>query len=229
MQRGNDCPCGGVVDDRRMRHTLWIMSARHGQVWLAVVLIVIGVAFLLDALGALGSQGPPIGSVFMALGGAAFVAVFIRSRRNWWAVIPGFALLSLAGISLLGESASTIGGAIVLGAIGMSFLIIFLSSRDRWWAILPGGALITLGILTVSPDAEKGWILFLGLAVTFLLVAVVPRSGRQTWAWIPAGILAGLSGLAWVGIERHLQLIWPATLIVAGALLLVTRRSPRGG
>jgi len=49
--------------------------------------------------------------------------VFLTNRANWWAVIPSFALLSLAATIALSQFASGIGepwvGALFWGGIGL--------------------------------------------------------------------------------------------------------------
>ena len=86
-------------------------------------------------------------------------------RSEWWALIPGFALIGVgASIVLPGQWS----GFSFLGFLGISFLAIYLSNRQRWWAIIPGGVLITLGIVAALADIygarETGGISSLGLA-----------------------------------------------------------------
>ena len=41
------------------------------------------------------------GAVFLASIGAGFIAIFFTNREQWWAIIPGGALLSVAGVVLV--------------------------------------------------------------------------------------------------------------------------------
>jgi hypothetical protein len=71
-----------------------------------------------------------------------------------------------------------------------------------------------------SRDASGG-IFFLGLGVTFALVAIVPVStGHMRWAWIPAGILGLMGVLILIAAEDMINYIWPSALILAGILLI---------
>jgi hypothetical protein len=86
------------------------------------------------------------------------------------------------------------GGSILLGGIALSFLLIYLVNRENWWAIIPGGVLLTLALIislgSFLGGFEVGGLFFLGIGLTFALVAVIPNpQGSMAWAWIPAGIL----------------------------------------
>jgi hypothetical protein len=114
---------------------------------------------------------------------------------------------------------------ILLGGIALSFLFIYIAERSNWWAIIPAGIISTIAI-AVTADVNTlglrgGGIFFLGLGITFALVAILPTpSGHMRWAWIPAGIL-GLIGLViLMTAEEYINYIWPSALIVAGIYLV---------
>ena len=69
-----------------------------------------------------------------------------------------------------------------------------------------------------------GWtgILFLGIGLTFLLLFLLPdKTQRQSWAIFPAGFMI-LFGLLILGqVASTINYIWPATLIILGAWLLL--------
>jgi hypothetical protein len=195
---------------------------------LGVLLIAAGVLFLLEALGILPAIGNLVWIVLFALGGLAFLWVFIANREQWWAVIPGCVLLGIAGTIALSDIAGTWAGALVPAAIGVSFWIIYLTRRDFWWAIIPGGVLISVALMTgfadTLPDQVITAILFLGLAVTFLLVYLLPTpAGRMKWAWIPA-VVCGVLGIAFLAsmgnLVTLLAIAGPLALIVFGGWLL---------
>jgi hypothetical protein len=140
---------------------------------LGVLLVALGALFLLQNFGFLGDIGNLIWVSLFGLGGLAFLWVFIANREQWWALIPGFALLGLAGTLFLSDLdiAGGLIGGFFLGSIGMAFLIIYIIRREHWWAIIPAGALLTLALVaTVSsslPGEVGGSIFFFGLAATF--------------------------------------------------------------
>jgi hypothetical protein len=207
---------------------------------MALIMIGLGVVILLSNLGLL----PPgltsnnwVGVALFAILGGGFLAAFLGSPRGaWWAAIPSFTLLGLA--FLVGDfwpaSSSTsnwLGPAVFLGSIGLSFLLILLVRPDQWWAIFPAGALMTVagvvitsGLLQGAPGAgfASGGVLFLGLALTFVLVFLRPVDGtRMTWALWPAGLLGLVGVLLMLGFSSFINYLWALALIVVGALLLL--------
>ena len=194
-----------------------------------LLLVLAGVIFLLQNLGYL-DFGALIWAILLAAGGIVFLSVFISDREQWWALIPGMALLGVAALIFLNELApgiaEGIGGSIVLGSISLAFLIIFLLNRSNWWAVIPGGVLLTLafvaGISEVLPGLETGGIFFIGLGLTFSLVALLPTpEGQLTWAWIPAGIMLLMGLFLIAATEEWINYIWPLALILGGGYLLL--------
>jgi hypothetical protein len=198
------------------------------------LLVLGGLLFLLQNLGLL-----VIGNVFwivlFGLGSLFFFSFFIQSRANWWALIPGLTLLSVTLLFVLDWFVPSFneswGGGIILGGIGLSFFLIYLVDRANWWALIPGGVLFTLaatvGLEQYFPGMETVGIFFLGLGLTFALVAALPNpQGEMRWAWIPAGILLLMGVIFMAAAGELLMYLWPLALIVAGLILLF--RSFRG-
>jgi hypothetical protein len=160
------------------------------------------------------------GMIFL-LGGLAFLSLLFSG--NWWAVFPGAALVGIGILILLPESLNNLGGMIFLGCLGLAFWVVYLMNRiDHWWALIPAGVLTTLAVVTVLPNRigtfETGGVFFLGIAATFLLVALLV--GMQ-WAYWPAAVL-GILGA--VGLVTQMEIgnyIWALALIVVGAYLLL--------
>jgi hypothetical protein len=204
------------------------MKNMKAIIGLGVLLILAGLLFLLQALGVLPNIGVPVWTLLFVVGGLAFIWVYITNREQWWAIIPGCTLLGVAGSIALSEMAGPWAGAVLLAAIGVSFWIIYLTRRDMWWPIIPGGVLITLALVAgfgdTLPDTQITGILFLGLAVTFLLVYLLPTpTGRMKWALIPAAVLAvlGIAFLASMGnLVNLLAVAGPLALIIGGGFLL---------
>jgi hypothetical protein len=74
---------------------------------------------------------------------------------------------------------------------------------------------------TNTSSLASGGIFFLGLGITFALVAILPTSiGKMRWAWIPAGILGLMGVLILIAAEDLINYIWPSALILAGIVLV---------
>ncbi len=180
-------------------------------------------------------------TVLFAAGGVAFLGVFLRSRENWWALIPGFTLLGLGGVLALNVISSQLsdrlGGPLFLGSIGLGFWAVYAARRENWWAVIPGGILWSLAAFVFLepflPEPAGVSVMFFGMALTFLIVALLPvEEGRMTWAFIPGGILAviGLFMALSSFTTQFLTLaavVGPLALIAAGGYLLYRNASAR--
>lgn len=205
--------------------TRWLES----RVLWGALLILGGVMFLLQNLGII-TFGDLFWAVLLGLAGVFFLSLFLQNRANWWALIPGFTLLSIAILITLSRLAPQLsdvfGGSIVLGGIGTSFLVIYLFDRRNWWAIIPAGVMLTLATITVLGEVatgiEVGGFLFLGLGLTFALVALLPTpQGQMRWAWIPAGILILMGLFIAAAAGELLGYVWPLALILVGGYLIL--------
>ncbi|MHB0870736.1 MAG: hypothetical protein ACYC5J_14985 [Chloroflexota bacterium] len=158
---------------------LGILSVAWGVFW-AVIFIAGGLAFLgvfmerpanwwalipgftLLALGVLIVLDTTVpwvarswgGSLFLGGIGLSFWLIFLVSPRNWWAIIPGGVLVTLAvvaGLSPLVPGPAS-GGVFFLG-LGLTFALVYLlgQTRDRMsWALIPAAILLLLGALTTA-------------------------------------------------------------------------------
>jgi hypothetical protein len=194
-----------------------------------ILLIIVGILLLLQNLGIFEVIVTLIWALIFAAGGAIFLYMFLTNRANWWAIIPGFALLGLAALIALDEFfprvGNALGGAIFLGGIGLAFWVIYLQKREHWWAIIPGGVLFTLALIAgLSPIYEgpaMGGVFFLGLGLTFGLLYFVPiPQGRMKWALIPAAVLVVMGLLITAITTRILDVLFAAALILFGLYLL---------
>jgi hypothetical protein len=196
----------------------------------AILLIAAGVLFLLQNFGILGGALTILWALLLGAGGAVFLYVFLTNRADWWAVIPGFVLLSLAATIVLGQFGPAIGetwvGALFLGGIGLGFWMVYLANREHWWAVIPGGVLLTIGLVTGLSSAlegiEVGGVFFLGLGLTFSLLSLLPTpEGRMKWALIPAAVLLVMGLLITAAATAALKYLWPVALILAGLYLVL--------
>jgi hypothetical protein len=196
---------------------------------LALLLIAAGIVFLLDSLE-LVEMGGLLWGAILATGGLTFLYVFYADREQWWALIPGFVLLSLGVLVGVSELLPRLAGgwmdALFLGGLGLAFWAIFLVRREFWWAIIPGGVLwsvaLVSGLSKMLPGEAEGGVLFLGMGLTFVLVSLVQTErGRMRWALIPAGVMLLMALIMFASTGGALfAYLWPAALILAGLYLL---------
>lgn len=191
-----------------------------------LLLIAAGVLFFLQNLNLIPSAWDAIWALFLGAAGVAFVYVYLKDRSQWWAIIPGLVLVGLA-LLILGDQfwpqfSDRWGGGFFLGMIALSFWLIYVTNRELWWAIIPAGVLTTLAGITVLDYylVETETIFFLGLALTFLLVALLPADGQMRWAFIPAAALGLIALLTSASLQYLIDYIWPVALIAAGGYVL---------
>ncbi len=194
-----------------------------------ILLIVVGVLLLLQNIGIFVGVVALIWALIFAAGGLIFLYMFLTNRTQWWAIIPGFALLGLAALIALDEFfprvGDILGGTLFLGGIGLAFWVIYFLKRESWWAVIPGGVMFTLALIagldSVFEGLETGGVLFLGLGLTFGLLSFVPTpQGRMKWPLIPAAVLLVMGLLITAATTGLLNYLWPIALILAGLYLL---------
>ncbi|MGL4651751.1 MAG: hypothetical protein ACRC1H_20250 [Caldilineaceae bacterium] len=205
-------------------------------IW-GAVLLALGGLMLLQNMGLLDGIGGFIWALVFAGGGLVFGSVYLSGpHERWWALIPAFALFGLAGTIMISEYAPNhmefLAGAAFLGALGMAFWVIYFTRREFWWAMIPGGVLISLSAVAAVSDSrilgafDAGSILFFGMGVTFVLVALsgLDEGNSRWWAFIPAGVLLLLGFVVFsqnMAALVTMSYVWPLVLIALGALLLL--------
>ncbi len=206
-------------------------DGRVGAIFWAGGLVVTGLLLLLFNFGLLVRFEPLAQYVVagcFAVAGIGFFGSYLSDRKLWWRLMPGWTLLSVAGMVLF----STIPGlspllipAVLFVGLALAFGNIFLVNRsENWWAIIPGGFLLVLsvviGLNTATDNLEMLFaILLIGIGLVFLVLPVLGPDEVQWWPLVP-GLALILFGLFIVSggstTERALLRWWPVALIVIG-------------
>jgi len=192
-------------------------------------LMLLGLLLALEKLNIIRGATDVFWGIIWLAAGVGFVLAFLQNpQARWWAIIPAMAMLGMGLSAILPKVFSGLNGGLFLGALGLSFFIIYLTDHARWWGIIPGGVLLTLAVVSMLENADiaggigSGSLFFLGLGLTFLLVAVLPNPfGKMQWAFIPAAVLVVMGAL--LGSQATAGLIgyiWPAVLIIIGLVVL---------
>jgi hypothetical protein len=192
-----------------------------------LLLIVGGLLALAQSMGFLENASNVFwGGIFIALG---LGFLFLLAGGNWWGVFPGSTLLAIGILIVLPQSVDALGGAVFLEMIALSFWVAYLSAPGaRWWALIPAGVITTLAGVTIASERVGGnqtaGLFFLGLAITFLLVALL---AGMPWAYWPALVLGimGLLGLA--SMLEAANYLYAILLIGGGTYLLIRYFSGR--
>ncbi len=156
--------------------------------WWAVIpgMTLLGIA----ALIAVNTYAPQIGetwgaSIFLGALSLAFWIIFLTTgTEQWWALIPGGVLLSLAGaIALEPVVAEEIFVGIFMLGMGITFALIYVLPTQREgmsWALIPAGILTLIGVIFFSVATQLVnliWPAVLIVIGAYLLLRSLRRSG----------------------------------------------------
>ena len=96
-----------------------------------------------------------LGAIFLGGIGLSFWLIYAINRENWWAVIPGGVLFTLAIVAGVDPfvKGDTGGGIFMLG-LGLTFGLLGLlpTSQGRMkWPFIPAVILLLIGVFIISP------------------------------------------------------------------------------
>jgi len=194
------------------------------RLWIGVLMVFGGVLILLDNLNIISNVSDIFWGVIWGLVGLFFLYMLVRDRNSWWAAFPAFTLLGLAASSLLPKPLDAFGSLVFFAGISLAFWWVYFTDSSRWWAIIPGGVMLTLGAISVLDEVsgmDNGGFLFLGLGLTFILVAILPGGSGRSWAFIPGVVLLVFGSIFGTPAVGLLEYLWPAVLIVLGGYFVL--------
>lgn len=133
------------------------------QQWWPIIpgltLVGVGLLILLSGAGLEGEWLPSI--LFLAIGAAFLVVYLSQPASNWWAIIPGGVMGSLALVLIAGDA----GGAVMLLGLAATFGLVYLQGMVRglhqqfWWALIPAGVLAIIGLFLLAGAVEQmAWV-----------------------------------------------------------------------
>ncbi|MFZ5916751.1 MAG: hypothetical protein ACOYZ7_07455 [Chloroflexota bacterium] len=126
------------------------------------------------------------GPLFLGGVGLGFWVIYFFKREQWWAIIPGGVLFTLALVALLSNVlGGTATGSLFFLGLGGTFALLAVvpTSQGRlYWAFIPAAVLLSMGVLVIvaaTPLIGYLWpvsIILLGMVL--LLRAFGIRLGR---------------------------------------------------
>jgi hypothetical protein len=113
---------------------------------------------------AMATSGDLAGVAALGFPALAFGVVYlIKPKRNWWAIIPGGVLTSLALLVLFEEIFPHWGGeAVMFLGFAATFTTLYLLPANRGgqrWALYPAIGWIVITVLSNDPSGDSGWFL----------------------------------------------------------------------
>jgi hypothetical protein len=173
----------------------YLASGVRAWGWLFPTLIC-GAVALTIYLGEIGVRSSIVGTpILIAVGLPFLVPLILDVRKNWWALIPAWIMVVLAGVVAV---ADTVQGewvaALIMFGFAIPFLIVFLTDRSRWWALVPAFVFSVIAVTPLMAISLKGeyvgglFNVFIGLP--FLVAYFASR--KAWWTIIPAGVMISI-------------------------------------
>lgn len=160
----------------------WTVFIRNPEQWWPIIpgMTLLGLATLIGletfAAPQVGDTWAP--AIFMGSISLSFWIIYaITGAEQWWAIIPGGVLLTIAAIVVLSSFAAEelTGGVFMLG-MGFTFLLIYLlpgEERRSGWPLIPAGIMGIIGLFLIASVAEVLnylWPIALLLAGAYLIL-----------------------------------------------------------
>lgn len=152
-------------------------------------------AFALLGIAGLITLGVTVPNVAAVLGGSLFLGslalgfllVYITHPENWWAIIPGGVLLTLAVVALTAEVlGGTLGGAIFFLGLAATFGLVYVLPTPQGrqlWAAWPAGGCTVVGVLVLIGSTglfDILWPVILILVGLFLIYRYLTHHGMKS-------------------------------------------------
>ena len=134
---------------------IWIYFTKKEQWWAIIPgLTLLGLSLVgLESLLNIFPGFDWTGAVLLGSIGLAFWLVYLRRQEQWWAIIPGGVLLTLAAVSGFENFLGWSEVIFFLGLAGTFALVGLLPNPqlDTRWAYIPAAILAVLGIALIAP------------------------------------------------------------------------------
>ena len=133
---------------------IWIYFTKKEQWWAIIPgLTLLGLSLSgLDSLLNFYPGSSWTGAVFLGCIGLAFWLIYLRRQDQWWAIIPGGVLLTLAAVAGLEKILDWSEVIFFLGlACTFALVGILPNQLDTRWAFIPAAVLAVLGVALFDP------------------------------------------------------------------------------
>jgi hypothetical protein len=88
------------------------------------------------------------GAIFLTAIGAAFWVIYFMMPDNWWAIIPGGTLVTLAAVTIASDYNGEFSGGLFFIGLGITFgLLALIPSTKMKWPWIPAGILTVMGLI----------------------------------------------------------------------------------
>ncbi len=138
---------------------LSFLVSDHKNWWAAIpgtILLSLGLLILLNIFAPnLGDRWG--GPFFLAGMSLAFWLVYFLAPQNWWAIIPGGVMLTLAVVAGFPEADGNTGGGLFFLGLAFTFMLLWLvpvAGRRMTWPWIPAAVLAIMGVLLLLSQSS---------------------------------------------------------------------------
>ena len=159
---------------------IWIYFTKKDQWWAIIPgLTLLGLSLSgLDSLLNFYPGSSWTGAIFLGCIGLAFWLIYLRRKDQWWAIIPGGVLITLAVVAGLENVLDWSGEIFFLGLAATFALVGILPNQlDTRWAFIPAAVLAVLGVASFAPIRSVMFVI-LPVALIALGVYILFRSWK---------------------------------------------------
>ncbi|MCD4802530.1 MAG: hypothetical protein K8R16_06270 [Anaerolineales bacterium] len=159
---------------------IWIYFTKKEQWWAIIPgLTLLGLSLSgLDSLLNFYPGSNWTGAIFLGCIGLAFWLIYLRRQDQWWAIIPGGVLITLAAVAGLEKVLYWSGGIFFLGLAATFALVGILPNQlDTRWAFIPAAILAVLGVVSFAP-LKSVMVVIWPVALIALGVYIIFRSWK---------------------------------------------------
>ena len=131
---------------------LVVLVSNKKSWWAAIPgLTLIGLAVLIGSTTLFPALNPALApAIFMAFIAASFWIIYLLDNQNWWALIPGGSLLSVAALIAVGSAGNgNLGVGLMFTGMALTFGLVALlpnGTKRLNWAFIPAGVLLVMGL-----------------------------------------------------------------------------------
>jgi hypothetical protein len=164
-----------------------LIYAQDRKQWWALIpaYVLLIIALMVALIGFRLLRGAAIATYILWAIATPFLLVYLRNRKQWWALIPTYVLgalglmVGLIGVGLLRDFMIP---AYIMYAIGLPFFVVYARNPKHWWALIPGGIMTALGTAFLLVAAVKSKLVPIILIAAGLWLVASQFFGRKSKA-----------------------------------------------
>jgi hypothetical protein len=162
-----------------------IVYLKDRKRWWALIpaYVLLAIALMVGLIGIRLLRNEAIATYILWAIALPFLTVYLRDRKQWWALIPTYVLgtlglmIGLIGIGLLRNFLIP---AYIMYAIAIPFFVVYARDSKQWWALIPAGIMTALGTAFMIASAATSMLVPAILILAGIWLVASQLIGRKT-------------------------------------------------